>query len=155
LSRALQGQEARQVARQLRLDVRRQIERMVIGSVEEKMMRIRNTNSFVLISLLVLAAACSRTETETQSQSPLEEADRPAVDQAGGEPSVAASLASVRSETCEPSETVGLRIRELEVRLNRELLPRYTEQHPEVIATRQELERLERQARDECVERLQ
>ena len=119
-------------------------------------MRIGARASISLVSLMMIATACSKPEEVTQSVAPLEGADQPIVVQpsVGDEVSADQSLTSARLETCEPNEAVDLRIRELEVRLS-ELRIAFTERHPDVVAIRQRLDELERQALDECVERLQ
>ena len=119
-------------------------------------MRIRGAASFWFVSLLVVTTACSKSETGTQSDRPPEGADQPLVDQVerGGATSTDQALPTARSETCEPRGELEERIRAAEKHLA-ELRLQYTDRHPDVIATRSELDALERRSLDECVERLQ
>ena len=58
------------------------------------------------------------------------------------------------SKICQPRGELENRIRVTQERLS-ELKIRYTDRHPEVIATRQALDELVQRALGECVERLQ
>jgi uncharacterized protein involved in exopolysaccharide biosynthesis len=59
-----------------------------------------------------------------------------------------------RVQDCEVDDATFRRIRDLTQRLD-ELRTRYTEQHPEVIATRRQLQEVQDPLLADCVERLQ
>jgi hypothetical protein len=59
-----------------------------------------------------------------------------------------------RLELCEIDDATEARIREVDGQLD-ELLLRYTERHPDVVALRRVLDELVRTALEDCVERLQ
>jgi hypothetical protein len=105
-------------------------------------MRIRWREFVGLIPLLIGLAACSETDLQTESS------------QVNTEELVESDESLARREDCELSDGVEHSIRVAEFRLS-ELLARFSERHPEVVAARQNLAALEEAALSDCVEQIQ
>jgi hypothetical protein len=134
-------------------------------------MKTESIAPFAGFLLLVLASACSEPETETEgvAQNTLEPETDTESEQATSTQVLLEQLEETRGdrdatgtdsdvfsrlELCEVDDTTEARIREVDAQLD-ELLLRYTERHPRVIATRQVLDDLVQAALEDCVERLQ
>jgi len=98
----------------------------------------------VLCGLLGLTSAC--TESLPDAQEEFAGADT--------EPAPESVEFESRLETCKLDETLDARIRDLAQRLD-ELRLQFTDRHPDIVATRQLMEDLERTALENCVEALQ
>ena len=123
-------------------------------------MKARRLAPFAAFVLLGFTAACSERETATaelgESESlpvVIEQVRSGPIDR-GSTTTGSGDDVFARFEHCELNDTTEARMRELVERLDA-LQVRYTEQHPEMIATRRLLDELEQAALSDCVERLQ
>ena len=136
-------------------------------------MKTKSFAPFAIFLLLGFMAACSEPETgiDLSAQNNLEpETDTQESERATSTQELLEQLEETRGdrdatgtdtddvfsrlELCEVDDATEARIREVDAQLD-EMLLRYTERHPDVVATRRVLDELVRTALEDCVERLQ
>ncbi len=119
-------------------------------------MSMRCFISMGLVFLAALIVGCTPTETDAGGEISEATAELDVVEEKSivPEEQLADSPAMARLETCEVDPFTADRIREAENRLE-DLRLRFTDKHPDVIATIRMLDNLVRAELDECVEHLQ